>query len=148
MREDPLSQETLTAILTRALDPERTPKPEDQPVFSIQRTLFPDSRATSSREVHSNVHIETDENVLELGTLVSIRTVSSFDLRLVHAPQEDAWRIIVSRSRGKGVVILTYSSQETATQYAEEASEIDLSWDFEPTAHFFGECRGTRETKP
>lgn len=99
MKEDPLSQEEFNAILARAL--EAGDRPENQPVFSVQRTIFPNSRMVdhvvdSSGTAGVAVYNMASERRLELGTLVSARLVDPFDVRLVRVhdadSQEVAWR--------------------------------------------------------
>jgi hypothetical protein len=142
-----ISQEVLSTILARALDPERLPRSEDQPVFSIQRTILPSSQLiiTDDETTVFVCNAGSGQN-LELGTLVGSRDVGSFSLRLAHEAQEGAWNLIEELSPGRGVVVLRYSSREAATRYVEEATEVDLTSDFDPGAHFFGEHRAPRRT--
>ena len=146
MSEDPLSQDILNTILARALDPARPPRPEDQPVFSIHRTIFPNSRLivenpSSTATATVAVYNANSGRRLELGTVISTRDVGPFVIRLAHEEQEDAWNLIEALTPREGVVVLTYSSREIATRYVEEAAEIDLASDFDPASHFFGERR-------
>jgi len=169
MREDPLSQEVLNAInvnLARAL--EAGDRPENQPVFAVHREIFPNSRMVDhlvDGAVHVSVHNADSGRRLALGALVSARRVGRLDVRLVRVldadAQGDAWSVVVASPRGEvarghrkpspGVVVLTYSSgsaraRDVAARYAEEATEVDLTSDFDPAAHYFGERRVARRS--
>jgi hypothetical protein len=148
-KDDAIPQEVLNGILARALavPPESAPKP----LFGIQRILchrahVSDLPAGNSTSV--SVYDAIVKRHAALGNLVSTRRVGPFVIRLVHESESNSevWRIIETDSRNKRVVLLTYGSEgdtarEAATQYAEGATEVDLTSDFNPGAHFFGERR-------
>jgi hypothetical protein len=144
-----IPQEVLDSILSRALavPPETTPKP----LFGIQRILchrahvsdLPTGAATSV-----SVYDAIIKRHAALGNLVSTRRVGPFVVRLVHGSESNSeiWRIVETDDRNKRVVLLTYESEgasanEAATQYAASATKVDLTSDFNPEAHFFGERR-------
>lgn len=121
----------------------------NQPVFSIHRTIFPSSQLileNSSGDLTIVACTMNNGGRLELGAVVSTRNVGSFVIRLAHEARDDAWNLIETRTPQEGVVVLTYSSREIAARYVEEATEIDLTSDFDPASHFFGELRTARHS--
>jgi hypothetical protein len=61
------------------------------------------------------------------------------------------WWIVEVDSRGEGVVLLNYegdAAHEMSARYAAKATEVDLTSDFNPGAHFFGEFRLPRTSQP
>jgi hypothetical protein len=149
-----ISQEVLDSILARALavPPESSP----EPLFGIQRNLCHRARVSdlpASASTSVSVYDEIRRSHAALGDLVSTRRVGPFVVRLVHDRQggSEVWRIVETDSRNKRVVLLTYGSEgdrarEAAAQYAANATEVDLTSDFDPAAHFFGERRVSRRS--
>jgi len=119
---------------------------QGNPVFSIHRTIFPSSQLIV--EISSSGSMVAMYNAgsgrrHELGAVIHTRTVGSFIIWLVHEALEDAWNIVevLTPQENADAVVLTYSSREITTKYVEEATETDLTSDFDPTSHFFGEQR-------
>jgi hypothetical protein len=165
LKDDAIPQEILDSILTRTLTvpPESVPKP----LFGIERILCHRAHVSDlpAGDFNGGMHVFVYDAIVKrhaaLGNLVSTRHVGSFTVRLVRtrhvgsftvrlvresASTSEVWRIIETDSRNKRVVLLTYGSEgdsarEAATQYAASATEIDLTSDFNPDAHFFGERR-------
>jgi hypothetical protein len=116
------------------------------PVFSIHRTIFPSSQLIveiSSSGATVAMYAANSGDRLELGTVIHARDVGPFVIRLAHEAREDVWNLVevLTPQEDEDAVVLTYSSREIATRYVEEATEIDLTSDFDPTSHFFGERR-------
>ena len=152
--DDAISQEVLNSILAKALA--GPTNPELEPLFGIRRILCHRARV-SELSVGTSRHVSVYDEIVKrhaaLGSLVSARRVGPFGVRLVHAHEDDSevWRIIETDSRNKRVVLLTYGSEgdrarEAAAQYAANATEVDLTSDFDPAAHFFGERRISRRS--
>jgi hypothetical protein len=154
--DDAISQKALDSILTRAL----AVPPESEPklLFGIQRILC--HRATvSDLPADASTRVSVYDAIRRihaaLGNLVSTRRVGPFVVRFVYSREGDSevWRIIETDTRNKRVVLLTYGSEgdrarEAAAQYATDATEVDLTSDFNPEAHFFGERRLSRIPGP
>jgi hypothetical protein len=140
-----ISQKALDSILARALAV--PPESEPKPLFGIQRILC--HRATVSdlpagASTRVSVYDAIRRTHAALGNLVSTRRVGPFVVRFVYSREGDSkvWRIIETDTRNKRVVLLTYGSEgdrarEAAAQYATDATEVDLTSDFNPEAYFF-----------
>lgn len=155
--DDAISQEmlnTINANLARALA--SPSNPELEPLFSIHRIFCHKARVSdlpAGASTNVSVYDEIVKRHAALGSLISARSVGPFVVRLVYAREgySEVWRIVENDSRNKRVVLLTYGSEgdrarEAATQYAANATEVDLTSDFDPAAHFFGERRVSRRS--
>lgn len=144
-----ISQAVLEGILARALG--APPNPELKPLVSIQRIICHRARVSdlpAGASTNVSVYDEIRRKSAALGDLVSTRHVGPFVVRLVRAREEDLefWRIVETDSRNQRVILLTYNSEgerarDAAARYAADATEVDLTSDFNPEAHFFGERR-------
>ncbi len=147
--DDAISQEVLDGILARALA--APPNPELKPLVAIQRTFCHRARVSdlpAGASTSVSVYDEIRRSRATLGDLVSTRRVGPFVLRLVRGREGDfeVWRIVETDSRNQRVILLTYDSdgdraREDAARYAADATEVDLTSNFNPEAHFFGERR-------
>jgi len=127
---------------------------DSRPMVAIHRILCHRaqvSELTTGDRVSVVVYDAIRETSAELGELVSKRDVGPFVVRLVRMPSDgsDIWRVVETNSRNQRVTLLTYDSdgdraRDDATRYAAEATEVDLTSDFDPGAHFFGERRVPR----
>jgi len=157
IEDDSLPQETLDEILARALA--IPPEPGDQRTFFVHRIICRQARVSdlpvnSSTSVSTSVTVRDEivERDAELGELISAHEVGPFTVRLVRGSEDaaDIWQIVEANSRSGGIVILTYGSgdraHEAATRYATDATEVDLTSDLDPGAHYFGEHRLPRST--
>jgi hypothetical protein len=129
-----IPQVTLDKILARWL--ELPPKPGVQQPFFIHRIF-----CHYARTVYHPEHCE----------LISARQVGPFTVRLFRgsADNSDVWRIVETNSCNGEMAILTYGSggraREAATLYATDATEVDLTSDFDYQACYFGERRLPRK---
>lgn len=151
-KDDAISQEMLSTInanFARALS--APPDPGSGPPVAIHRIIYRRARVSDlpvGTSTSVSVYDEIRRSRVELGELVSARDVDHLFLWLVCGREGDSevWRIVEMDFRSQEVVILTYSSdgdraRVDATRYAADATEVDLTSDFNPGAHFFGERR-------
>lgn len=148
-KDDAIPQAVLDSILARALA--APPDPELKPLVAIQRIFCHRARVSdlpASSPTSVSVYDEISRKHAALGDLVSTRHVGPFVVRLVRAREGglEFWRIVETDSRNQRVILLTYDSEgerarEDAARYAADATEVDLTSDFNPEAHFFGERR-------
>lgn len=148
-KDDAIPQAVLDDILARA----RTapPDPGLKPLVSIHRIFCHRARVSdlpAGASTSVSVYDEIRKKSVTLGDLVSTRHVGPFVVRLVRVHEKDLefWQIVETDSRNQRVILLTYGSEgerarEAATRYAADATEVDLTSDFSPEAHFFGERR-------
>ena len=152
IENDNIPQAVLDGILARVLREEPASLPKLS--FGIQRILchradvFELFELSSLDAARVSVYDLIVKRNAALGDLVSSRRVGHFVVRLVRGHESDSeiWRIVEEDSRDKRVVILTYVSdgvraRDAAFQYAADATEVDLTSDFDSGAHFFGERR-------
>jgi len=147
-KDDAIPQAVLDSLLACALM--APPNPELKPLVAIQRT-FCHSARVSDLPTDASTSVSVYDEIrgsATLGDLVSTRHVGPFVVRLVSAREGDLefWRIVETDSRNQRAILLTYDSEgerarEDAARYAANATEIDLTSDFNPEAHFFGEHR-------
>jgi hypothetical protein len=155
--DEAIPQGALDKILARMRE---TPtEPEDWNPFFIHRifchkALVSDHPADASANTSISVYDAIRGTHAPLGSLVSKRRVGSFVVRLVLGREDasDIWRIVETNSRDERVILLTYGgpedhAREAATQYAADATEVDLTSDQDPAAHFFGERRVSRTSR-
>jgi hypothetical protein len=144
-----IPQAVLDSILARVLA--APPDPELKPLVAIQRIFCHRARVSdlpAGASPRVFVYDEIRRKHAALGVLVSTRHVGPFVVRLVrsHEGDHESWRIVETDSRNQRVILLTYDSEgerarEDAARYAADATEVDLTSDFNPEAHFFGERR-------
>ncbi len=127
---------------------------DSRPMVAIHRILCHRAQVSelaTGGTVSVSVYDAIRDTSAELGELVSKRDVGPFVVRLVRMPNDgsDLWRVVETNSRNQRVALLTYDSdgdraRDDATRYAAEATEVDLTSDFDPGSHFFGERRVPR----
>jgi hypothetical protein len=148
-KDDAIPQAVLDAIFARALT--APPDPGLKPLVSIHRIFCHKARVTdlpTGASTSVSVYDEIRKKHAAFGDLISTRHVGPFVVRLVRVREGDLefWRIVETDSRSQRVILLTYDSEgeharEDAARYAADATEVDLTSDFNPEAHFFGERR-------
>lgn len=150
VRLDEVSRKLQKRIEENAFDDSLLPDPT---VPCVDRRICFRARVSdlpAGSSIHVSVYDDIRKTSSPLGELVSTRHVGPFVIRLVRA-HEEVWRVIETDSRNQKVILLTYDSKgprarEDATRYAATATKTDLTSDFDPGAHFFGERRIPRGT--